>query len=172
MYFQALVIFAVAGISDGLDGFVARCYDQRTELGAYLDPIADKLLLIAAFISLAVLKIAPAWVSVIVISRDVVIVLGIAILTIKNIKVEINPSGISKITTFAQLSTIFFSLLSPENELYRIKTICYWMTATITMTSGLHYIFMGMNIFQNAMDTNGRNQLPLDKMILDKKKRG
>lgn len=171
MYFQALVIFAVAGISDGLDGFVARCYDQRTELGAYLDPIADKLLLIAAFISLAVLKIAPAWVSVIVISRDVVIVLGIAILTIKNIKVEINPSAISKITTFAQLSTIFFSLLSPENDLYRIKTICYWMTATITMTSGLHYIFRGMNILQNAMDTNGRNQLPLDKMILDKKKR-
>jgi cardiolipin synthase len=172
LYLLALVIFGIASISDGLDGFIARCYNQRTELGAYLDPIADKLLLIAAFISLAVLKIAPAWLTVIVISRDVVIVLGIAILTIKNIKVEINPSMISKMTTFAQLFTIFFTLLSPGRDLYGIKMLCYWVAALFTMTSGLHYIYTGMNILQNAMEANGLNTHSPDKMILDKKKRG
>ncbi len=172
LYVLALVTFAVAGISDGLDGFIARCYNQRTELGAYLDPVADKLLLIAAFLSLAVLRIAPAWVAVIVISRDVVIILGISILTMKNIKVEINPSMISKMTTFAQLFTIFFILLSPGNGLLTVKTVLYWITAILTTASGLHYIFSGMSILQNAMDANGQASGRSDKMVLDKKNRG
>ena len=78
LYVPALFVFTIAAVSDGLDGFIARVFNQRTILGAYLDPIADKLLLSSAFVSLAVLDILPAWLTVIVISRDVIIFMGIA----------------------------------------------------------------------------------------------
>ena len=77
---HALMVFAVAGVSDGLDGFIARYFNQRTELGAYLDPIADKLLLMSAYVTMAAMALIPAWVAVIVISRDVIIVTGAAVL--------------------------------------------------------------------------------------------
>jgi len=78
-------------------------YNQRTTLGAYLDPIADKLLLASALISMAILKIVPSWVAVIVISRDVLIIMGIAIFTITEKPYRVKPSVISKITTVAQI---------------------------------------------------------------------
>ncbi|MEA1899712.1 MAG: CDP-alcohol phosphatidyltransferase family protein, partial [Thermodesulfobacteriota bacterium] len=71
----ALLVFTIAAISDALDGLFARYFNQHTALGAYLDPIADKLLLTSAFVSLAILKIVPGWLTVIVISRDILILL-------------------------------------------------------------------------------------------------
>src|SRR3989304_9367297 len=80
-YFDwALLTFAIAGITDGLDGLIARLTHQRTELGAYLDPIADKLLLSAAFISLAIIDLLPSWLSIVVITRDVIILIGFFVL--------------------------------------------------------------------------------------------
>lgn len=110
MFHFALLVFTVAAISDGLDGLFARYLDQRTLLGAYLDPLADKLLLSSTFIVLAVIKIVPAWLAVIVISRDILIVLAHAIFALANISIEIKPRITSKCTTVFQMLTIFFSV--------------------------------------------------------------
>ncbi len=152
LFSHALLVFAVAGISDALDGLIARCFNQRTVLGAYLDPIADKILLMSAFVSLAVLKIVPGWLTVIVISRDVIIVIGYAVLEITGMRdrIEVKPSLVSKCTTFAQLLTIFFVLLGPDiSNPLAIKKL-YWITAGLTIASGLHYIYIGMKTFHHA----------------------
>jgi cardiolipin synthase len=146
----ALAIFAIAGISDALDGFIARYYNQRTALGAYLDPIADKILLSSAFIGLAVLKIIPGWLTVIVISRDVLICIGIAIFTITEKKYKVSPSLVSKCTTAAQITTIIVTLLNINiSGLITLREVLYWITAGLTTISGFHYIYIGMNILQN-----------------------
>ena len=146
---MALLVFAVAGISDGLDGLIARYMNQRTALGAYLDPAADKLLLTAAFVALALMGIIPAWLTVIVITRDVIIVLGLAILTLTEKKYVINPSMVSKCTTTIQLLTVFFSLYDPSHIKWPpLHPVLQWCTAAITILSGLHYIYIGMNILQ------------------------
>jgi cardiolipin synthase len=151
LFGPALLIFTIAGISDGLDGFIARYFNQRTTLGAYLDPIADKLLLVSAFVSLAILKIVPSWVTVIVISRDVLIVMGIAIFTLTEKSYEIKPSVISKITTAAQITTIILALMHVHLTGYSmLMETLFWFTATLTTISGLHYIYFGMGILQNG----------------------
>ena len=142
----AILVFSIAGISDGLDGIIARYYNQRTELGAYLDPVADKFLLMTSFVTLAILKYIPGWLAVIVISREVVIMAGIVMLVIMDIKIGIHPSMISKFTTFIQLVTVLFILLYPENTSQPlIKYALYWATAILTTASGLHYMMVGLN---------------------------
>ena len=149
LYGTALLVFAVAGVSDGLDGLIARYMNQRTALGSYLDPAADKLLLTAAFITMAVLKIIPAWLMVIVVTRDVIIVLGLAILTLTEKKYEINPTLVSKCTTAIQILMIFITLYDPSRtKMIFLHSAFLWGTAVITTLSGLHYIYIGMNILQ------------------------
>src|SRR5512136_1094174 len=94
----ALIIFALAGITDGMDGLIARITHQRTELGAYLDPIADKFLLTAAFVTLAIIEIIPNWLPAIVITRDIIILGGFFVLTLTNHRPKIQPTWISKVT--------------------------------------------------------------------------
>lgn len=152
----ALFVFSMAGISDALDGFIARYFNQRTVLGAYLDPMADKLLLLSAYISLGILGSVPEWLAVIVISRDLIIILGIAILTITNKPYEVRPSVVSKLTTAIQISTIFLALLNPK--LPQFKTIqfgMFWATAALTIISGFHYIYIGMNQLQQNSTSGG-----------------
>ena len=153
----ALLVFAVAGLSDGLDGLVARYLNQRTALGAYLDPAADKLLLVSSFISLAVLGVIPAWVTVIVISRDVIIVLGIAILSLTGKAYEVRPTIVSKCTTTAQILTVMLSLFDPDRaRLAALHSPLLWITAVVTIMSGLHYIYKGMTILQEPGDAGGK----------------
>lgn len=143
----ALLVFAAAGISDGLDGFLARYFDQRTELGAYLDPIADKMLLMAAFISLAVMEIVPPWLGVLVISRDVLIMLAIAVFSLLSIEVKIKPSIISKFTTACQIATVSVALLATRvSGLGLLNLALVWITATLTVLSGIHYVIIGLRI--------------------------
>ena len=152
---QALLIFAVAGLTDGLDGLIARCLNQRTALGAYLDPIADKLLLVSAYVALAVLEAMPAWVAVVVIARDVIIVLGIAVFTLTEKKYGIHPTIISKCTTTAQIVTILITLFDPRRaQLGLLHPYALWATALLTILSGLHYIFIGMRILQEPGPDN------------------
>ncbi len=155
LYIYGLVVFILAGLSDGLDGLVARYFNQRTVLGAYLDPIADKLLIISAFVSLAVTKIIPAWLAVIVITRDVIILLGIAVFSITDMSIEIKPSLVSKCTTVAQLGTVIFILFNPAvSDATLIKNCVYWITAGLSIASGFHYIYKGMNILQGTSLNN------------------
>lgn len=149
LFSMALLVFAIAGISDGLDGLIARYMNQRTTLGAYLDPAADKLLLISSFVTLAVLGVIPAWVTVIVIARDVIICLGVAIFMLTEKKYEVSPSLVSKCTTTAQILTVLITLYDPAHlKLDMVYQILLWGTALLTTLSGLHYIFIGMNILQ------------------------
>ena len=151
----ALVIFSLATFTDGLDGFIARYFNQRTLMGAYLDPIADKFLLSAAFITLAILTVIPAWLTVIVISRDILIVAGIAIFAINDIKVKIRPSIVSKFTTAFQLGTIIIVLLGfyyPVVEIAELPAL--WATAGLTILSGLHYMLAGIGTLQTGLEEN------------------
>ncbi len=158
MSFSALLLFTIAGISDGLDGLIARYFNQTSVLGAYLDPIADKLLLTSSYATLAIIKIIPGWVAVLVISRDILIFLGIAIMTIIKADIEIRPRIISKCTTVVQLLTIFVILLNFENAYnYYIINILYYTTVAFTIISGLHYVYIGLNILQEVSANNGTN---------------
>jgi len=157
LFLLSLIVFTVAAISDGLDGLCARFFNQRTSLGAYLDPIADKMLLASAFITLSIQEIIPFWLSVIVISRDILIMTGVLICTMADIKIKIQPSIISKFTTVTQLLTVFISLLyqviSPTLSANWTNAL-YGGTSILTIVSGLHYIYKGLNIHQNDIESH------------------
>jgi len=91
-FWWALSLLRLLGITDGLDGLIARLTRQKTELGAFLDPIADKLLLISAYLTLAIVEVLPGWLSVIVITRDVIIMLGILVIMLISHPPRIRPS--------------------------------------------------------------------------------
>jgi cardiolipin synthase len=154
MMYQALLVFAVAGVTDGLDGFIARYFNQRTELGAYLDPIADKLLLMSGYVTMAAMALVPAWLSVIVISRDVIIVMGLMVLRLVGVGYEIRPTMISKFTTLVQLLTIFLVLLDTIfHNLDRLCASFFWFSAVLTVISGLHYVYKGMSLYHKSGDS-------------------
>jgi cardiolipin synthase len=151
-FFKALIVFIVAGLSDALDGFLARVLKQQTVLGAYLDPIADKALLASSFVTLSVLHIIPSWLTVIVISRDFIILLGISVLSIMSISVEIRPAFVSKVTTGLQLITVLLALSARclpcgFNEIWSLAL--YWVTAFFTILSGLNYMLRGMELMNH-----------------------
>lgn len=151
-FLKALIVFIIAGLSDALDGFLARVLNQKTELGAYLDPIADKALLASTFITLSVLHVIPGWLTVIVISRDFIILLGISVLSIMSFPVEIRPLFISKITTAVQLATVLLALSArsmPEQVHPMWLETLYWVTALFTIVSGLHYMARGLRLINN-----------------------
>ena len=143
----ALVTFAVAGITDAVDGLIARVTGQRTELGAYLDPIADKLLLSSAFVTLAIIELIPSWLTVIVVTRDILILIGFLMFFLTNHHPKMGPSLVSKITTFFQISTILLFLVS---EYYLIPKGLYLLAiygvVVFTIISGIHYIFIGTRV--------------------------
>ena len=152
-YYNALIVFVIAGLTDALDGAMARLLNAQTILGAYLDPIADKLLLSTSFVTLAILGIIPSWLTVIVISRDFIILLGIAILSLMSVPFEIKPAVISKATTALQLGTIFFALLHKAitNGLSNNWILAlFWLTALFTIASGLVYIIKGIKIINRT----------------------
>jgi cardiolipin synthase len=143
----SIVIFAVAGITDGIDGMVARITHKRTELGAYLDPIADKLLLIAAFVTLAIIEILPSWLTVIVVTRDVIILLGFLVFILINYRPKIQPSLVSKVTTSFQISTILLVLMAGYAPFFKqLSSIAIYGTTLFTIVSGSHYIYKGTRI--------------------------
>jgi len=143
----ALITFAVAGITDGIDGMIARITHKRTELGAYLDPIADKLLLIAAFVTLAIIEILPSWLAVIVVTRDVIILLGFLVFILLDYRPKIKPSLVSKVTTFFQISTILLVLMAGYAPVFKqLSSIAIYGTTLFTIVSGSHYIYVGTRI--------------------------
>ena len=149
-FMEALITFAIAGVTDGIDGLIARVIHQRTELGAYLDPIADKLLLISAFITLAIIEIIPSWLAVIVITRDVIILVGILVMFLTSHHPKIDPSFVSKITTTFQICTILLVLIGEHYYILKgFLTVAIYSTAFLTILSGSHYIYVGARIFND-----------------------
>lgn len=156
MYFQAFIVFVIAAVSDALDGFLARFLDQRTELGARLDPVADKILLTASFVTLAVMEIIPNWLAVIIIVRDILIVLGFSCFYLIRNKCNIKPSFVSKCTTTVQSLTVFLVLYYPDvAQMKDVKNIFFALTSGLTVFTGMHYLYTGIQFVRNAAEIKG-----------------
>jgi cardiolipin synthase len=153
-YAKVLIIFVIAGLTDALDGAVARLLNKQTKLGSFLDPLADKILLSTSFISLAIFGLIPSWLAVIVISRDFIILLGLVILSMMSVTYEIKPVFVSKVTTTLQIATVFFALLLKTVTYDRISydwiMILSWLTALFTVLSGLIYIIKGIKFINRT----------------------
>lgn len=154
LFLKALILFAFLGLTDALDGFLARVLNQKTVLGSYLDPIADKVLVTTCFLSLAILKVVPGWLAVVVISKDVIILLGIAVLSIMNISFEVQPLFVSKVTTALQIAAIFFALFFKAYPLLAVDgawlTLLYGSTAAFTVLSAYQYVAKGVRLINSA----------------------
>lgn len=139
---MALLLFFIAGFSDGLDGYLAKKYDWHTRIGALLDPIADKLLVAGTFIVLAVTAHIPVWLAVLVISRDIVIIGGATAYNFLIRPVEGQPTRISKLNTAMQLLFILF-VLTREAFAWPDKITITIIGAGIVVTvviSGMDYV--------------------------------
>ena len=141
-YRWALAVLVVAGLSDGIDGLLARKLNQRSSLGAYLDPIADKLLLSSSFVILAMEKQIAWWLTIIVLSRDVLIlVVAVVIILIWGYR-PFPPSLLGKMTTFFQIVLVFTVVLGaayPYPPLGSIKQILIYLVAALATVSAFQY---------------------------------
>jgi cardiolipin synthase len=144
-YIWALILFVLAGVSDGLDGLLARTLKQQTLLGQYLDPIADKLLLSTMFLVLSILRKVPWKFTVLVFSRDVSILFASAVLfAIAGLR-DFRPSVFGKANTFAQVAAVFFVMLLEVDRarwIWIASTIFLRATFLFTIISALHYILL------------------------------
>ncbi|HKZ00988.1 MAG TPA: CDP-alcohol phosphatidyltransferase family protein [Pyrinomonadaceae bacterium] len=154
----ALCVFVVAGITDGLDGLLARRFNQRSNLGTILDPIADKLMLVTAFVVLSLRTVYPQpipshlpipfWVTVTVISRDVFIVVGAAAINITTGFRGFRPSWLGKVSTTVQIigiGAILFAASLPYRTGYYLPTV-YATVFALSVISGLHYVFFATKL--------------------------
>src|ERR1700736_6488517 len=141
-YRWALLVLVLAGLSDFIDGLLARKLNQRSSLGAYLDPIADKLLLSSSFVILAFKKEIAWWLTIIVLSRDVLIlVVAVVIILIWGYR-PFPPSLLGKMTTFFQIVLVFTVVLCaayPNALLASIKQILIYLVAALATVSAFHY---------------------------------
>lgn len=153
-FLKALILFTCLGLTDALDGFLARILNQQTVLGSYLDPIADKVLIMSCFLALSIFKVIPGWLAVVVISRDVIILLGISILSIMNIAFRVQPLLVSKLTTTLQIAVVFFALFFKAFPLLAIDSawllLLYWSTAVFTIFSGYQYVVKGVKLINST----------------------
>lgn len=144
-YTWALTLFVLAGLSDGLDGLLARTLKQQTTLGQYLDPIADKLLLSTLFLVLSILHKIPWKFTVLVFSRDISILCASAVLyAIAGLR-DFRPSIFGKANTFSQVAAVFFVLLLQVEPLQWIaiaRLTFLRATFLFTIVSGVHYVFL------------------------------
>jgi len=154
-YREALAVFVAAGVTDALDGAIARLTHTKTTLGAYLDPAADKLLLMSAFVALAFLQEVPRWLVVIVLSRDVMLVLGYFLLfTMTQHAMEVRPSVAGKLSTFLQLSAVavvLVSLVYPGTVPPMAETVLFLATGLVTAVAGFQYATRGLLWLQRQM---------------------
>ncbi len=136
----AFGVLVAAGLSDAVDGFIARTWDLKTKTGAYLDPIADKLLFLSSFITLAVLGRVPVWVTAVIVGRDVLI--GITALVLMGVidihNYNVRPSVLGKTATVLQVLTILLVLSGLNGG---VLYAFFGVTVAATAVSGLHYIF-------------------------------
>jgi cardiolipin synthase len=157
-FIVALGVFVCAGLTDGLDGLLARRFDQRSQLGTILDPIADKLMMVTAFIVLSMRGIfpqpvpshlpVPFWVTITVISRDVFIIVGAAAINIMTGFRGFRPSWLGKVNTTVQIvaiAAIMFAASVPYYTCYYLPTV-YATVFTFAVLSGLHYVFFASKL--------------------------
>ena len=154
-YRKALLVFLLAGLSDLADGLVARRWQQKSPLGAYLDPLADKLLMSAGFVALSVAKLIPPWLTVVVLSRDLTIALGVVVVRLADLPLNIAPTWMGKWTTTLQIFTILLVLVGKIWPLPPLLfPLLFWLTGGLTVISGVHYIVRGLRLMSQR-EENG-----------------
>lgn len=140
----ALWVFFVAGVSDALDGFIARHFNQFSRFGAILDPIADKTLIVATVLTLAWLGLLPPWLVAVVVARDMVILAGATSYRILVGPFDMEPTLPGKLCTFSQLALLVAVLVHTAGhlELDPILPGAYAVVAAVSVLSGLHYVWV------------------------------
>lgn len=144
-YGYALAVFLIAGVSDMLDGFLARLTNQKTELGAFLDPLADKFLLVTSFVLFAAYNWIPKWLAIVVISRDLIVVLGWVVLYLLYNISQVKPTVTGKSAIALQLVLITYVLVSVNTDV--VSPPDTWMmvlVAAFTVCSGFQYLYRGL----------------------------
>ncbi len=145
----AFLVFCAAGLTDALDGLLARCLNQRSRLGSYIDPLADKFLLVTSFILLWNIGELPLWLLIITVGRDLLILLGFFILFFQGVRFEIKPLVSSKLTTLFQLGTVFVLLGKPILELHSwMYTTLFVITAGFSIFSWGHYLLNALSLLE------------------------
>ncbi len=147
-YVWALAVLAAAAVSDGVDGIVARMLHQESPLGVALDPIADKILMTTAYVTLAFRGALPWWVTIVVISRDVAILVTALLISLVAGYRPFPPTFLGKASTVVQMATILAALsLMAHAPLVtpRVVHTCIYLTAALTVASGIHYLMVVRN---------------------------
>ncbi|MFZ0889665.1 MAG: CDP-alcohol phosphatidyltransferase family protein [Candidatus Binataceae bacterium] len=144
-FHYALYLFAAAAMTDALDGTVARWFDAKSELGAFLDPFADKLLLLSTFVALTIYQLLPSWLLAVVVIRDIVIVFGYFMLTFFiGDRIPVRPSYLGKASTFLQLACVLV-VLAQINRFFPLDwQALLYVTVAATGLSGLQYMYRGL----------------------------
>ncbi|MDO9500431.1 MAG: CDP-alcohol phosphatidyltransferase family protein [Falsiroseomonas sp.] len=139
---MAFWVFVAAGISDGLDGWLARVRNSRSALGAMMDPVADKALLVSVYVTLAVLGVLPDWLAILVVFRDLLIVGGVVVLYMLGQPPLIKPLWISKLNTVLQIGLAAFALLMAGYGLgtRALLDAAIWLVTATTFASGAAYV--------------------------------
>jgi len=164
----ATTIFLIAAVTDGLDGLLARKLQQKTVLGSFLDPMADKLLLTAAFVTLTVPSLPlllhiPTWLTILTISRDVIIAVSVLIIHLQTQHTKFPPSLLGKCTTAVQLMTVGTCMLAnfEINLAIAIFPAVIYSTLAFTLASGLHYAYKSIKIIAAYQEEgNGQKRNP------------
>lgn len=146
---RALVLFACAAATDGLDGIAARTTGSTTRLGAYLDPIADKCLLSGVFLAVAAAGLVPVWFVAVIFGRDLYILAAVAILLWLTPVRSFPPTVWGKVSTFVQVVTATLWLAADATEASLLETLAgamLWPCAAFTVWSGLHYTWKGLGL--------------------------
>ena len=152
----ALLLFAVAGVSDGLDGYLAKHFGWQSRLGGLLDPLADKVLLVSSYLTLAILGFIPVLLMMVVILRDLVIVTGALVYNFRIRELEASPSLISKVNTFAQILLVLVVIVA--NSLVELPEVVIqwliWLVYLTTIASGVNYVWVWS---RRAANIGGQN---------------
>ena len=144
-YKWALLVLVIAGFSDGIDGLIARTFNQRSSLGAYLDPIADKLLLSSSFVVLALKKQLAWWLTILVLGRDILILIVAVVIILAWGYHPFPPSIYGKLTTLFQIILVFMVVLGaayPEFHLSLLNHALIYAVTALCVYSGFHYCFI------------------------------
>jgi len=152
-YLPALITLLIAALTDGLDGAIARLAHQQTPVGAYLDPLADKLLMMSAFLTLSVLHLIPVWAVILVVSRDAMLLAGTLVVGLTDVQVDVSPTLLGKGTTlfqFLYITMVVFMTTQPL-DIHMIQPL-FIVMVTLTILSGLHYLYRGI-MSLNASDS-------------------
>jgi cardiolipin synthase len=152
-YDYALYLFIIAALTDTLDGLIARLTNQKTALGTFLDPLADKFLLVTSFIIFSINDWLPTWLTITVISRDLIVIIGWVLIYLITHTSKVEPTITGKAAIAMQLIVLCYVLLKINFPvLPDIDMLLMWVTAAITILSGLHYIYRGFKLTHAAYD--------------------